>query len=373
MVESLLGMNKKFEVEYEEAPCGYVTFYNYKEPLMKFDEGHGFVGALVFDGKSDKIQCHMCGEWFDELGHHLNKEHAMRADQYKARVGLNPSTALVNEKWRANLIKNGLKTRIKNLRNKKGWKHSEKTKAKIRATLKENRDELKNLRGTCPEQLIDRLIKLYDKLGRTPYNREMGFYETLIKTYGSFKNACQIAGIPHRRSADTLKKQKPTIWSEARIIKDIAIYYDTHGNLPVIRELFPSAARNRFKSYGGYRRLVREAMKVDMRFRKIPDRRFRYTKEELIGFLHTFEKANGRMPSSSDGKRALIPHPSKYIYHFGSWGKALKKAFPDYKEPKKVKKQKTWALKTPEQIELRRKYLAGKKRTLARFARKQSV
>ncbi len=128
-------------IEYEEAPSGHVTFYNYKEPLMKFEGGYGFVGALVFDGYSDKIQCHFCGNWFDALGNHLAREHSMDVEYYKKQVGLNTSTALINEKTRAKLIANGMKKRIKNLVNRKGKKVSAATRAKISATLKENRDE----------------------------------------------------------------------------------------------------------------------------------------------------------------------------------------------------------------------------------------
>lgn len=59
---------KTHELEYEEAPSGFVTLYNYKEPFMKFKEGYGFQGVLLFDGTSDKIQCHFCGNWYDALG-----------------------------------------------------------------------------------------------------------------------------------------------------------------------------------------------------------------------------------------------------------------------------------------------------------------
>lgn len=108
---------EKKEIEYEEAPSGNVTFYNYKEPLMKFEQGHGFIGALVFDTESDKIQCHLCGEWFGHLPSHLAKEHNMRSAAYKDLVGLNQTTALINESMRAKMIASGLKKRMKNLRN----------------------------------------------------------------------------------------------------------------------------------------------------------------------------------------------------------------------------------------------------------------
>lgn len=143
--------------EYEEAPSGSVYFYNYKEPLMKFEEGFGFEGALLHDDKSDQIQCHFCGGWFDILGHHLHKEHNMMAEDYKKKVGLNKSTALISERHRALLIRNGLKKNYKNLRSPKVV--SKETRAKISATLREHRVEQKNITNTCPEQLLERLVK----------------------------------------------------------------------------------------------------------------------------------------------------------------------------------------------------------------------
>lgn len=170
-------------IEYPDAPSGGVYFYNYKEPLMPFENGFGYRGALIFDAVNDKIQCHFCGEWFDALQNHLAKEHSMRAAEYKERVGLNKKTALINERVRARLIESGLDKRLQNLRIQ-GAKSAEQ-KRKISATLKENRAELQNQRNTCPEQLLERFVKLHQKLGRMPLERKIGFYETLKKVYGS--------------------------------------------------------------------------------------------------------------------------------------------------------------------------------------------
>ena len=42
-------------MEYEEAPSGYVTLYNYKEPFMPYREGYGYLGVVLFDGETDKV------------------------------------------------------------------------------------------------------------------------------------------------------------------------------------------------------------------------------------------------------------------------------------------------------------------------------
>lgn len=322
-------MNKKAEnIEYDEAPSGHVTFYNYKEPLMKFEGGHGFVGALVFDGESGKIQCHLCGNWYDALSNHIHREHNMDAEYYKKVVGLNKGTALINEKVRASLIKSGLNKRLQNLRqNRRDFKytHSRATREKIRATLKENRDELKNLRGTCPEQLIDRLQKMYFKLGYTPNSKDVPFIEALTATYGTYREACRVAGIPDRKPGETMYK-KPSKYTLESVVGMIHIFHQNNGRLPRITELGNSIASHiRYKELD-FRDLCKKTLLRNESYVK-SDMRLRYSKDELLTFLRRFEQINGRKPSYSDSRRGLLPNLSTYHYNFGSWSNALKRAF----------------------------------------------
>lgn len=317
---------KAHNIEYEDAPSGHVTFYNYKEPLMKFEGGFGFVGALVFDGVSDKIQCHFCGNWFDALGNHLAREHSMDVAHYKKVVGLNVSTALINEKTREKLIASNLGKRKKNLINRKGMKVSAATRAKISATLKENRDEQKNLRGTCPDQLIDRLQKLYLKLGRTPVIDEIPFIEALKKTYGTMKEACMVAGIEYRKIGRNRDYNHIIKHTEKSVIRMMADFYKAQSRWPVKRDI-GSGIYSRIQKLGGLRYIKTRALALDGVFQNDMQIR-RYTKEELLRFLTRFEEINGRKPSYSDSKRGLLPHLSRYSYNFGSWKGALEEAFP---------------------------------------------
>lgn len=312
---------QRTNVEYEEAPSGNVYFYQYKEPMMKFSGGFGFQGALIFDGDSDKIQCNFCGKWFDSLAPHLIKEHNMSAAEYKAAVGLNKGTALINEKTRTKLIASGLNKRLQNLRSRKGRKHSKSTRMKIAETLRQNRSEMQNIHGTCPEQLIDRLQKKYTELGRTPTTTELTFVDTLVKVYGSLKHACEIAGIPYRKPSQTMRT---SYWTKARCAEFIKDYYDIHGNFPKVKEL-NKAMYEQIQKYGR-KEIYRLALASDGKFRKT-NQIMRYSKEELIGFLQNFERIHGRKPSYSDAKRGLLPHLSRYSYNFGSWKEALKLAF----------------------------------------------
>ncbi len=317
------------EIEYEEAPCGYVTFYNYKEPLMKFTEGYGFMGAVVFDGKTDKIQCHFCGEWLGSLPHHLRREHNMSASEYKNRVGLLQSTALISESARAKLIASGLDKRLQNLR--AGGKKSLEEKKRISATLRDNSflEEHKNLRNTCPEQLIYRMQNIAREKGSELRMGDFaGFKESIKKTYGSLENACNIAGIKyHYPSYGYVSKRKYTEEQAITFIKEHLLQFHS---LPLYRD-FVSQKRE-----GLYNSVIKNSKKLKVLFTKALSEmeeykkvteRISYSKEQLLDFIRKFEKINGRKPAISDCKRGLLPCPQRYYYHFGTWNEALTKAF----------------------------------------------
>lgn len=314
----------KKEIEYEEAPSGYVTFYNYKMPLMKFDEGHGFIGTLCFDGKTDEIQCHFCGEWFGSLPHHLAREHNMSAAEYKKSVGLNMTTALISESMREKLIASGMDKRLQNLRNRKGKVVTKEMRAKISAGIKRRTAERDNVLGICPAQLIDRVKNKYIELGRTPSARDPGcsFLETAAKVYGSFQEVCRVAGIPYRKPSTTIahEKGKDRKYTKEQCVEYTLNFFNTYNRLPRYKDVGKGSLWNNIKRYG-YKDIGREAL-TSQEYKK-PDVRLQFSKEDLVKFLRQFEKAHGRKPSVSDSKRGMLPPFQNYYYHFGNFKKAV--------------------------------------------------
>jgi Homing endonuclease associated repeat len=315
------------EMEYEDAPSGYVTLYNYKEPFMPYQQGFGYLGVLLFDGETDKVQCHMCGEWFGSLSHHLVREHAMRATQYKDEVGLNQTTALIGEKMREKLIASGLDKRLQNLR--AGGKMTNETKKKISETLKANSLENKNLRGTCPAQLIDRLRKKYDELGRTPKDSETPAKEALIMTYGSMQEACRIAGIPYRKPSQTINN--PRTITKDQVIQFLATYAKEQKKFPRHKDIRNTEHERLWKAAvnkkWSFPQMKKEAIKINGEY--VQGSNVPLGKEGLVFMLRKFYEVHGRQPSVSDAKRRLVPPPSSYYYHFKSWNEALQEAFPN--------------------------------------------
>jgi hypothetical protein len=252
-------MTKK-EMEYEDSPSGYVTLYNYKEPFMRFEEGYGYLGVLLFDGKTDKVQCHMCGDWFEYLPNHLHKEHNMRAREYKEKVGLRQSTALLNEKQRAKLIENGLENRMKNLR--PGVAKTDEEKKKISRTLRRSSMEHKNECGTCPLQILDQLVKQHDKLGRVPTRKEFKSYKALIEVYGTMGRACQIAGLERRKPGVNVGSYK---YDSNYLLTAIQDFAEKHKRKPSSsdcrRGLLPNHEHYK-KHFGSWKNALNTALTV---------------------------------------------------------------------------------------------------------------
>lgn len=306
-------------MEYEDAPSGSVTLYNYKEPFMKFEGGYGFRGVLLFDSIKDSVQCHLCGNWYESLSPHLKREHNATAKRYKEMVGLQNSTALIGEKLRDKLIANGIEQRKRNLT--PGVIMTEEVKDKIRNTLLENRDEIKNIRGTCPAQLLDRLKKKYYASGEpiTSDNIGDGFYATLRKIYGGIENACRKAGIPYANNTNRVK------WTKEFCIDWVSNYIKKYKKFP-LRKDTGEQCWIKINSYG--KKEIFKTATLNISYIPSHAEIFKYTDKELLEYMTRFYTINKRRPSPSDARRKLMPSIQTYYNHFGSWKNAIALAFP---------------------------------------------
>lgn len=250
----LLQQMKKLtiEIEHNDAPSGYVTLYKYKEPFMPFETGFGYQGVLLFDGETDKVQCHFCGDWFDYLPAHI-RLHGLKAVEYKMEVGLRKNTALISEAHREKLIAN----RTISLRNLiKGKKKTALEKKKISATVKANATirQQQNEKGTCPYQMLDRIQKVAEELGRVPTTDEFNGVKTAEKLFGSWSEAVRLAGYQPRKVGSNIVKNK-IHYSKESLVALLKEFKSTHNRFPTPsdrrRQLMPSdeTFRRHFGSY----------------------------------------------------------------------------------------------------------------------------
>ena len=330
-------------MEYEEAPSGYIKLYHYKEPFIKFYDditglGYGFQGVIAFDGTSDKLQCHFCGEWFGALPHHIRSKHGMTAKEYKEKVGLRQTTALINEYTRDKMIANG-RNRFKNITSNKGVKMSEETKAKIRATLEKNNPERDNELGTCPDQLVDRFHKLKEKLGYRPSYKECGFVTTAVKVYGSWDTFLKVCGETGKYKNQHGRGKAKELITKSKMKEFFKDFYIRFSTVPKIEEIKKSKGCDEYiftQAYFGFsvaevsnrmsklsKEIEKETMCKSGDYKPCFHSNIPYTKKMLTDLLVSFKKRYGRNPSKSDIRRKLLPPKYAFRKDWTSFDKAV--------------------------------------------------
>ena len=181
------------------SPSGYATIGKYIPPFEKNNTGFGFKGVLIEDSKSGKIQCSVCGKWFEQLATHLGHIHNIDTIQYKRRFGLLSSTALKTKRMRLIQSKVMVELRKKNKNNRytfqRGNIQSANRKGKPKAV------ESKNKYGVCQLQVIERVNELAKELGKTPTLIDLkerygaGMMSLIHSRYKSYIGYCQTIGI----------------------------------------------------------------------------------------------------------------------------------------------------------------------------------
>lgn len=243
----------------------FLTLKHYKEPLRPVKKGYGYYGAIAMSKEDGRIQCHFCGELFDNLALHIYKIHDITATEYKLKFSLSRSSALVSERVRMDAKEKTLEW-MRRLTPEQKEAHMRRARAGRREWRKfKERLEDKNKKGTCPDQLLDTIKKCAEKLGHTPSKNEFiahydsqRFVHLIYKTFGSWTKAIKMARLTASEKKAGKKKE--------------------------------------------------------------------YSNEELLDYLSIYHQENGNIPTESDARRGLIPDVGVYKRHFGSLPKARKLA-----------------------------------------------
>lgn len=229
-----------------------LVYLNYKEPLKPVTDGYGYLGTLAQSEDGHEVQCHICGLMFKNLGSHAFNVHGMKGTEYRERFELNRTTPLCSD-----AVSNEYKARALNLWEAKSPEEKaaqvEIMKAAAKIAPKPSRDrrlELKNIQGRCPDQLLDKLQKLADKLSRTPtakeYSKEYtgGFLFTLTRTFGSYNNALNILGLTKNKPGSKNPYNKGVSrYTDEALLQYLKDYYETYKLPPTFsdwkRHFFP--------------------------------------------------------------------------------------------------------------------------------------
>lgn len=251
----------------------------YKLPLKKVKNGFGYQGAISLSKDGKSIQCHICGALKENLSLHI-RQHKMTVREYREKFGLSLNTRLVSESHRNASIermlalrekmkKEGSYDKIMRLCNEKRIESMR--KAIENGTWKKGKmlkDEDLNLRGICPDQLLELIKKAHSHYGYTP-------------SYAEFM-----------------------------------AYYQTNR--------FAAPIRRTFRSWKGA--VIKAGFKPKERGYSVEGGRIKYDPEELTEILALFYEENKRAPTISDHKRGFLPTWETYVKKFGSMAEARRVA-----------------------------------------------
>lgn len=124
------------------------TAFKVAPPVRLVDGGFGCLGVLMRDPKTDTLQCHVCGKWWNDLSNHIGA-HGITAMAYRKRYGLLRGYPLCGRVKSAKLRKLALQTHLtwRGKRIKKGHKFLHRKPAGKHPLA------YYNAKGLCPEQM----------------------------------------------------------------------------------------------------------------------------------------------------------------------------------------------------------------------------
>ena len=249
-----------------------LQYLNYKEPLTPVEEGHGYLGTLAQTENKDLVQCHKCGELVENLGQHAWLKHQMKARDYRVTYKLGLRTPLCSDNYSEKQKAIKLKQRASMSEEEREAKREAMREVQRQANRVGNPRSLEALNkdGMCPDQLIEKIHLLAEKLGKSPTHEEFrqeydGKYIGAInRTFGSWNGAKHMAGFKPNKSGS-----------------------------------------------------------------KVPHNRSPYTNEQLLEFLRSAYKEKGSLPTFSDWRKGFLPSYNLYRHRFGGIQKARSLAFGD--------------------------------------------
>ena len=188
------------KIKYSDAPSGYINITKWVPPFEIVKEGFGYQGVLAEDTKTGQLQCHICGKWYEQLPTHLLFKHKMTSAQYRKKFGLLTSTALKSKAIRMAHSKNIERLQKEGrmqIGNSNGYGFKKKNKESANRKGISKARESQNKYGVCDLQIMDRIISLSKKLGKTPTLTDIkkeyggGIIAIMRLRYGSYITYCR--------------------------------------------------------------------------------------------------------------------------------------------------------------------------------------
>lgn len=149
--------------------------YKSQEPFMHVEKGYGYQGVVLYNTIEDKLQCHICGKWFESLGSHIWHCHKMRSFDYKMEYGLCGGTALCSV--RLSKLHSDIGLKIENKERFKSVSVHGNIKRKLPRLNGEKTIQYRNRNGLCELQIKTRYDVVKIQCGREPQIKDMEKYD----------------------------------------------------------------------------------------------------------------------------------------------------------------------------------------------------
>jgi len=245
------------EIDYPNSPSGKAIVGKYIPPFEENETGFGFKGVALEDLESHRLECCICGKWFENLSCHL-RSHKNTAPEYKRRFGLLQSTALKSHRMR--LIHSETMIKMRNGDKKHRWKFQRNNIFAGNRKGKKKAVESKNKYGVCDLQIMEKVIDMHKELGKTPTLIDLknrygeAFIYHLYKRYNSYVKYCNNVGFIPNFSNHNPKYSKEYFVKKAmdkepsiRIFTESEgrnLYKYIKGGIPELKQLVIEAQKN---------------------------------------------------------------------------------------------------------------------------------
>lgn len=167
------------------------TLKGYKLPLTPVRGGFGYYGTVAYDKQTKRYtQCHICGHFYKAVGAHIVRTHNKSLQSYKVEYGLSQRTSLAAPVQK--IIYRKSQDSVQRLANLKSGNETMSRDDRIKAARTRHSLMIKNLEARCPDQLMDKVMMLKEKLKRTPTRQEFvkeyghGPIKSIRNTFGSW-------------------------------------------------------------------------------------------------------------------------------------------------------------------------------------------
>lgn len=242
-IKKITSINSRSDaIEYDKAIT--LLYEDYKEPLREAKDalgyGFGYMGTVALTPDRDYVQCHICGNLYANLAGHIIA-HKITQSDYKLTYGLEKKTILMGDTMRERrqqlvLAKNSTIANIKGSGKlpdhlKKWWEDKAKDPEFKRKTHTGMSLEMRNKKGLCPDQVLEKILDLKEILGKTPSSDEFSehfkgrYIASIVYQHGSWVNAVKKLGLMTR---DELRHP-----DSEQLLQDLRDFKETFNRIPM--------------------------------------------------------------------------------------------------------------------------------------------